>query len=143
MVRKITWSAVGLLAVALGAGALNAEDKKEDKKDEKALTVEEIMKKGHSGGTKSLLSKIKTSAKDEKWEDAQTSANLLKALGEGLAKTKADKGDAASWKKFTEKYAKTTADISAGAEKKDAKAVNTGLAALGKSCKECHDIHKE
>ncbi len=141
MVRKITRLAIcaagGLFALTLSIGALNAEDKKDDK----VPTVEEIMKQGHSG-TKSLKNKIDVAAKAEKWDDAKTSAALLKTFGEALGKNKVEKGDEASWKKLSEKYAKTTADISAGVEKKDAKAVSTALGALGKSCKECHDVHK-
>ncbi len=142
MVRKITRSAIcltaGLFALSLGMSAFAADEKKEDK----VPTVEEIMKKGHAG-TKSLKAKIDASVKTEKWEDAQKSAVLLKAFGEALGKNKVEKGDAESWKKLSDKYMKTTADIAAAADKKDAKAVSTALGALGKSCKECHDAHKE
>ena len=142
MVRKITRSAiyltVGLLVLTLGVGALSAEDKKAE---DKVPTVEEIMKQGHAG-TKSLKAKIENSAKAEKWEDAKTSADALKVFGEALGKNTVEKGEAASWKKLSVKYAKTTADISAAVEKKDAKATTAALGALGKSCKECHDAHK-
>ncbi len=141
MVRKITRSAIcltaGLFALTLGMGAIGAEDKKDDK----VPTIEEIMKQGHAG-TKSLKAKIELSAKAEKWEDAQKSAVLLKAFGEALGKNKPEKGEADSWKKLSVKYSKTTADIASATDKKDAKAVSTALGALGKSCKECHDIHK-
>ena len=140
MVGKITRSAitltVGLLALAL-AGGVGAEDKTEDK----VPTVEEIMKIGHAG-TKSLKAKIEASAKAEKWEDAEKSALALKLFGESLGKNKVEKGDAASWKKLSEKYSKSTADISEAVGKKDAKATTAALGVLGKSCKECHDAHK-
>ncbi len=142
MVRKITRFALcfsaGLLAISLCVGGLSAEDKKDDK----IPSVEEIMKKGHAGKN-SLINKIKASTKAEKWEDSQKSAGEMKAFGEALGKNKVPMGDAASWKKLSEKYMKITAEVSEGADKKDAKAVDTALGLLGKSCKECHDAHKE
>jgi len=138
MVRKITRSAVcftaGLFAIALGVNAFAADDKKADK----LLDVEEIMKVGHSKN--GYIAKIKTATKGEKWEDAAKSAELLKANGEMLGKNTVEKGDADSWKKLSDKYAKSTAAVATAVEKKDAAAVTKALGSI--NCKECHDAHK-
>jgi hypothetical protein len=97
------------------------------------------MKVGHAGG-KSLISKVKTSVKGGKWDDAKTAADALKVFGEALGKNKPEKGDADSWKKLTDKYKASTAAVAAGAEKMDAKAVTSALGKI--NCKECHDAHK-
>lgn len=142
MVRKITRLAIcfaaGLFAITLGVNAFAADEKKA----EKALSIEEIMKPSF-GGKNSLQKKIAAATKAEKWEDAQKAATELKTLGAGLGKNETPKGDAASWKKLSAKYAEQTADISAAADKKDLKATNAALGVLGKSCKECHDAHRE
>ena len=135
MIRNLLLFAVGAFALSLAPAVA------EDKKEEKVPTVSEIMKKGHAG-TMSFKAKIETSVKAEKWDDAKTPSDLLKAFGDDLGKNKVKKGDEDSWKKLTAGYAKITADISAGVEKKDAKATTAALGALGKSCKECHSVHK-
>ena len=138
MVRKITRLAIcftaGLLAITLGVGAFAADDKKADK----VLGIEEIMKVGHSKN--GYIAKIKTATKGEKWEDAAKSAESLKANGEMLGKNTAEKGEADSWKKLSDKYAKSTAAVATAVEKKDAAAVTKALGSI--NCKECHDAHK-
>ena len=139
MVRKITRLAIcftaGLLAITLGVGAFAADDKKADK----VLGIEEIMKVGHN--TKNgYIAKIKTATKGEKWEDAAKLAESLKANGEMLGKNTVEKGEADSWKKLSDKYAKSTAAVATAVEKKDAAAVTKALGSI--NCKECHDAHK-
>lgn len=130
--RKVSVVALVAFALTVSVGGLFAAD-------EKVPTVSEIMKVGHAGG-KSLISKIKTSVKGAKWDDAKTSADALKVFGEALGKNKPEKGDADSWKKFAEAYKASTAAAAAAADKKDAKALT---AALGKiDCKGCHAAHK-
>lgn len=139
MLRKFTKVALagafGLLAVVL---AQSASVRAEDKKDDKAPTVKEIMAKGHKG-TDALMAKIKTEAKDGKWEEAVSHAKALAVFGEHLGKNKPNKGDAASWEKLTKKYAESTKAALKATEDKDAKAVNKALMI---NCKECHDAHK-
>ena len=126
--------ALAAFAVTVGVGSLTAAD-------DKVPTVSEIMKVGHAGG-KSLIAKVKTAVKGEKWDDAKVPADALKLFGEGLGKNKPEKGDAESWKKLADKYKTNTAAVVAGVEKKDAKAVGEALGKIGGSCKECHDVHK-
>jgi len=127
-------SVVALVAFALtvSVGGLFAAD-------DKVPTISEIMKVGHAGG-KSLITKIKTSVKGAKWDDAKAPADALKVFGEALGKSKPEKGDAASWKKLSAKYLESTAAVAAGVEKKDAKAVTTALGKI--NCAECHKVHK-
>src|SRR5207253_961776 len=118
---------------AYGAGSAD------DKKDEKVPTISEIMTKGHKG-TDAYIAKIKTAAKDEKWDDAKEFAKTLAFFGENLGKNKPPKGDEKSWKTLTEKYAASTKMVLKGVEDKDAKAVNKGLGMI--NCGECHKAHK-
>ena len=114
----------------------------QDKKDEKVPSIIEIMTKGHDG-PQAYISKIKTAAKAEKWDDAKTLASKFKELGEAITKCDPPKGDKDSWAKMTKKYKDDTIAVADAVEKKDAKAVSTATAVFNKSCKACHDAHKE
>jgi len=137
MVRKLGRLAVGSLvcgfACVFTVGVFAAEDKPTD--------ISTIMKKGHQGKT-SYLNKIKDGVKAEKWDDIAKITKELKQFGEDLGKNKPEKGEADSWKKLSGEYKKNTAAVAAGVEKKDAKAVNEALGAIGKSCAACHNPHK-
>jgi hypothetical protein len=141
MVRTLGRWGVGVAAVVGGlfltAGALVAEPKAAD-----FASIHDIMKTGH-GGKKSLLNQIKAGVKDGNWAEIEKPAKTLKKYGEELGKNTPDKGDAASWKKLTASYQTMMTDIAEGVEKKDAKATNAALAKMQKSCKACHDNHKE
>jgi len=136
MIRKIAKMtacfAAGLFALTLGVGAITANEKAKD------LSVEEVMKKGHS--KTGVIAKLKTAVKGEKWDDAAAAGKDLKELGEALAANKAPKGDAASWTKLATKYKDNTAAAAAAAEKKDAAGVTKALGGI--NCKEGHDAHK-
>ena len=132
--RVMTVVALVAFAVTVTVGGLTAAE-------DKVPTVSEIMKLGHAGG-KSLIAKVKTAVKGEKWDDAKVPADALKVFGDALGKNKPEKGDADSWKKLTDKYKTNTTAAAAGVEKKDAAAVTAALGKIGGSCKECHDSHK-
>ena len=138
LIRVSLVAALGLSATLLAYGMATASP--QDKKDE-VPDIKEIMVKGHKG-TEAYMAKIKTAAKDGKWEDAQKYAKTLAFFGESLGKNKPSKGDADSWKALSEKYAASTKSVFEAAEKKDAKGVNAGLAAIGGSCGACHKMHK-
>ena len=106
----------------------------------KDVTISEIMKKGH--GAKGLLGAIDAGAKKGDWKEIEDDAKLLKEFGEAIGTLKPKKGDADSWKTQAEKYKTNTAAVAAGVDKKDAKAVSDGIAAIKGSCKECHTPHK-
>lgn len=137
MVRKMlkvsACFTAGVLAIALLVGSTSAADKD-------APSISEIMKAGHNAKNGSIA-KIKTAVKGEKWDDAAKSAESLKTNGEALGKNKPEKGETDSWKKLSDKYAKSTAAVAAAVEKKDAAAVTKALGGI--NCKECHDAHKE
>jgi cytochrome c556 len=140
MVRTFGRWTVGVAACAFGllltAGAIIAEPRAD------VTSIEDIMKKGHAG-KKSLLNQIKAGAKEEKWDDIAKPAKDLKKFGEELGMNKPEKGDDISWKKLTQEYATNTTAIADGVEKKDQKATTEALGKMGKSCKACHDSHKE
>lgn len=129
---------VGALAVLFTVGGAAAQDK--DKKEKKKYETSEIMKKGH--GAKGLLKGLKEQIKGEKWDDAKTDAELLKAFGEALGENDPPKGDAKSWKALSKKYKENTEAVYKGVEKKDGKAATESLDKIGKSCMECHKAHK-
>jgi len=133
---KATLSAtIGAVALILATANTGGA---EDKKDEKLATIKEIMSKGHKGAD-AFISKIKSEAKDGKWDEAKDHAKALALFGEQLGKNKPAKGDAASWEKLSKKYAESTKAALKATEDKDAKAVNKALTI---NCKECHDAHK-
>lgn len=138
-IRASMFAAFGTMAVllAVGGGATRADDKKDDKLPD----ISEIMKKGHAKSD-GYIAKIKGAAKDGKWDDATMYAKDLNILGAALGKNKPTKGDEKSWKTLTDKYATNTKAALEGAEKKDAKAVNSALGAIGMSCGGCHKAHK-
>jgi cytochrome c556 len=140
MLRKLARLTLAGVACTFGmlftVGAILAEPR-----EDKVTSIHDIMAKGH-GGKKALLKQIGEGVKAEKWDDIAKAAKEIKTFGEDLGKNKPEKGDEASWKKLTEVYKKTTAAIAEGVEKKDAKATNTALGTMGKSCKSCHDVHK-
>ena len=138
MVRKMlqagVFAALGLIAMMASYGvATTAEDKVPD--------ISTIMAKSFKGKD-SLKSAIAADVKGEKWEDAQKLAKDWSEMGAALGKNKPPKGDAKSWEELSKKFADNTKAVSDAAEKKDAKAVNTALTAIGGSCKACHTNHK-
>ena len=133
--RKLAQLAVLAVGVALCFGNLTAQDK------DKVPSVHDIMEEGHSG-KKSLLNVIKASVKDEAWDKAAKPAEKFKFFGESLGKNKPEKGGADSWKKLSDEYKKTTAEIAAAVKKKDKSGAEKALGVMGKSCKACHDVHQ-
>lgn len=121
----MTVGIVGLLANGVLAWQLNAADSKED-------PIKEVMKKYHKApkGTDPICKKA---------QDGLASKEELKGLVEGykiLAKEKAPKGDAASWKEKTTKLLAASEALQKGAPDAAAQykeAVN---------CKACHTAHK-
>ena len=136
--RLVACFTVGVLAVAFSVGSFAADDKKKD--DKKNPTIKEIMKK--VPGKEGMVAKTNAAAKVEKWEDAQKLAKQLAEYGEALGKNKPKKGDNDSWEKHAKGFSEAMTSISDGAEKKDKDAVNDAVAKFGKSCKACHDSHK-
>ena len=104
--------------------------------------VDDIMSEAHNK-KKGVEPKIKVAVSDGKWDDAAKPAERLKELGEALGKNKNEKGSAESWKKLTEQYKKTTADIADAVKKKDKKAAEAALGKLGRSCDSCHEVHRD
>jgi hypothetical protein len=132
---KMTLAAsLGLMAVVL-AGAISADDKKDDKLPD----IPEIMKKGHEK-TDGYIAKINGAAKNGDWAEANKYAKSLAILGEALGKNKPPKGTPESWEKLTKKYAENTKLVLKGTEDKDTKSVNKGLGGI--NCRECHSQHK-
>lgn len=136
-IRASVVAVLGAIAMLFAFGAASATP--QDKKDEKVPSINEIMTKGHDGPN-SLIAKIKTAAKAEKWDDAKASAKTLAVYGESLGKNKQPKGDDASWKALCDKYAASTKIILKATEERDIKAVSKGLG--GVNCGDCHKIHK-
>ena len=137
MTRRISRLAVmAAMLVAVAGLSASGEDKKP------VTPIQQIMKEGHAG-KKSLLAQIKTGVKEEKWGEITKAAYKLRGYGDDLGKNKPEKGTEESWAILTKGYKQITEDIAAGVDKKDQKQANEAIATLGKSCKACHDQHKE
>jgi hypothetical protein len=136
MLRKLVRAAVLAAGLFAGLGAVSAANRAD------APTIDEIMTEAHNK-KKGLEPKLKAALKDSKWDDAKKAADRMKELGEALAKTKADKGSADSWKKLSGEYKTMTADIAEQVKKKDAKATEAALAKLNKACDVCHEVHRD
>jgi hypothetical protein len=130
--------ALGALALVLTLAATGGAQEKKDAKDEKVTTIKEIMQKGHKG-TDAFIAKIKSEAKEGKWDDAQAHAKALAVFGEHLGKNKPAKGDEKSWETLSKKYAESTKAALKATEDKDAKAVDKALMI---NCMECHKAHR-
>jgi cytochrome c556 len=134
MGRLVVSFALGLFAMTACVSALTAADEK--------ITIQEIME--NVPGKKGLVSKTVTAAKSQKWDEAAKYAKDLKKYSDALPKiAKPEKGTKESWDKLSKAFAADLAAIAAGVEKKDFAKVEAGQASFGKSCKPCHDAHKD
>jgi cytochrome c556 len=135
--RKLAQLVLLVGGLGLCLGNLVAEDK-----EKKVPSVHDIMEEGHSG-KKSLIKQITNAVKDSKWDDAAKPSERFKFFGESIGKNKPETGSEESWKKLTEAYKKTTAEIAEGVKKKDKAAVDKALKTMAGSCKACHDAHQK
>lgn len=136
LLRSAVFAGLGMLAVLMSYGAATSADRTDDLPD-----IGTIMKKAH-GKTDGYLAKLKAEAAGGKWEDAAKDAKSLSLAADALAKNKPPKGDAKSWEALTKKYSTNAEAISKAVDAKDAKGVEAGIGAIGKSCGECHKAHK-
>jgi hypothetical protein len=137
---KVSLSSVlGVMALVLTMSATGVAEDKKDKKDEKVPTIKEIMQKGHKG-TDAFIGKIKSEAKEGKWDEAKDHAKALALFGEYMGKNKPTKGDEKSWETLSKKYLESTKATLKAVEDKDAKAVEKALGTI--NCMECHKVHR-
>lgn len=139
LVRSVLCAGLGMFAMLISYGAVVSANETTNRDD--LPDIHEIMKKGHNK-TDGYLARIKSSAGAAKWEDAAKDAKSLEILGDALGKNKPPIGDAKSWETLTKKYNENTKAVSKAVAAKDAKAVDTSIGAIQKSCGECHKSHK-
>jgi cytochrome c556 len=142
MIRLFALMGVLALAAVLSANvyAEDKDDKKEEKKEEKIPTTSQIMAKFFGKGQ--LKKKLDKAVADEKWEEAAKLSAEFKKLAEANTKNKPKRGTEESWKDLTGSFLKnaTAADEAVG--KKEGDKAKEALAAIGGSCKACHDAHR-
>jgi cytochrome c556 len=110
--------------------------------DDKNPTTEEIMKKlNGKNGSHKLIGKALDAGPD--WETITKHAKIYADLAALLEKNKPEKGDAASWKKLSEAYAKDAKTLSDAAAKKDTEKVKETFGKLKESCDTCHENHRD
>jgi len=111
--------------------------------DDKAPSVSDIMKKCN-GGPKGLCAMIGKAlqAKEPNWEEIQKESKDLADCAAFLPKTKAPKGDQASYEKLSKNYVDITKDILAAADKKEQKDAVAAQKKLTGTCMECHKAHR-
>lgn len=110
--------------------------------DDKNPTTEEIMKKlNGKNGSHKLIGKALDAGPD--WDTITKHAKIYADLAALLEKNKPEKGDAASWKKLSEAYAKDAKTLSDAAAKKDTEKVKETFGKLKESCDTCHENHRD
>jgi hypothetical protein len=111
--------------------------------DDKAPSVSDIMKKCN-GGPKGLCAMIGKGlqAKDPDWAEIQKESKDLVECASFLPKTKAPKGEQASYEKLAKSYVDIAKDIQAAADKKEQKDAAAAQQKLAGTCKACHSAHK-
>ena len=59
-----------------------------------------------------------------------------------ICEAQPNKGDEASWKALTDKYAMVGKDIEAAAKAKDLEKLEASAKTFSTACKACHSVHK-
>ena len=110
--------------------------------DDKNPSTEEIMKKlNGKNGSHKLIGKALDAGPD--WDTITKHAKIYADLAALLQKNKPEKGDAASWQKLSQAYAKEAKALSDAAAKKDAEKVKETFVKLKESCDTCHENHRD
>ena len=111
--------------------------------DDKNPTTEEIMKKlnGKNGSHKLINKALEANPPD--WDLITKHAKIYADLSALLQKNKPEKGDAASWQKLSQAYAKEAKALSDAAAKKDTEKVKETFGKLKESCDTCHENHRD
>jgi cytochrome c556 len=103
-----------------------------------------IMKKLHKGkGAVHGAIKAQLGESTVDWAAVSKSSADYVQLAELLTKTKPETGEKSSWDKLTKSYADDAKALAAAAGKKDAAGANAAFGRLSKSCKACHDAHRD
>jgi cytochrome c556 len=132
---KHTKRALSLTLAAVLAGTALAQDK--------VPTIKEIMGRlNKPGGLYPTISR-ELKADDTDWAEVQQDTRSFAKLAAELGKNAAPKGDPESWAKLTKEYADNARALEDAAGKKDRAAATAARGRLGsRSCKTCHDAHK-
>jgi hypothetical protein len=105
--------------------------------------IETIMKKVNSGkGLHKALSKDLQESKVD-WDSATKKSKEIHDLISDLGKNDPPKGDKKSWEKLTKEYAANAKALNEACEKKDKSAATSTQGKINRSCKTCHDAHKD
>jgi cytochrome c556 len=121
----------GLAAVVAYLGSATAADDVKPKDIKGCMAFQNKVRKD-----------LSAQAKKGNWEDIQKQTDEWLEVAKTLGSQKPPKGDEKSWKEITDKYAATVKSIDEAADKKDAAALNKGLAAIGSMCQGCHSKHR-
>jgi cytochrome c556 len=134
-----TWL-LGAAAVAVALGGLGAARLAAD---DKAPTVEEIMKKVNAGkGAIHRTLKTDLDTANPNWAEIQKKTKEYSALADFLGKNDPPKGDKADWEKQTKAYAASAKALYEAAQKKDKATAMAVHGKISKSCMGCHRQHK-
>jgi cytochrome c556 len=112
--------------------------------DDKKPTIDEIMKKvNHSknGLHKKVGEGLK--AATPSWDELQKQMKEYTKMCDGLSKNDPPKGDKKNWEKLAKEYAENAKKLQDAIDKKDKDAANKAHSTIGKSCKACHDAHRD
>jgi cytochrome c556 len=105
--------------------------------------IDEIMKKINGGKGYHRLLKKTLAGSDVDWAKVQEQCKDYARLAADLGKNKPPVGEAASWKKLCDEYTVDAKALDTAAQKKDLEATKIAWGKLDKSCKACHEAHRE
>jgi len=121
---------------AIVAGAIAADDKNP--------TIDEIMKKvnhAKNGLHKKVGTELKTAMPN--WTDLQKQMKEYTKFCDGLSKNDPPKGDKKNWEKLCKEYVENAKKLQDAIDKKDKTAASSAHSTISKSCKACHDTHRD
>lgn len=111
--------------------------------NEKVPTAREIMRRIHKGPRNPFGAvKAQLSRSSPDWASVASAAEVIEKYGSELPKTRAPRGNRASFEKLAQAYASNTKMLKEAAEKKDLAEAREATENIGGSCKACHSAHR-
>jgi cytochrome c556 len=125
------------LFATIALGAFATEDK--------TPSCGDIMKKINNpkAGLHGKIGKALKSDAAPAWDDMQKQMKDYHKLADALAKNEPPKGEKKDWEKLAKAYAENAKKLQDAINKKDKDAASKAHSAISKSCKACHDAHRE
>lgn len=129
-----------MLAVAMSFVSAATVGAFQDRTPNTEAIMKALFKKG--AGSKSAILKSQSEASPTDWPAIQKTTKEIAELGLALGKNDPEKGDKASWKTLTGKFARDTAALDESARAKNLASLRAAQKSIGGTCKSCHNAHR-